>query len=55
MGAIHRHAALSTKEDRKSQIVLDFNKTKGGVDLDKRHADTDTQLNKQTIVVFFCA
>lgn len=36
MSTMHKDAVLSTREDRKPQMVLDYNKTKGGVDnLDK--------------------
>ncbi|XP_051982284.1 piggyBac transposable element-derived protein 4-like [Xyrauchen texanus] len=36
MSTMHKDAVLSTREDRKPQMVLDYNETKGGVDnLDK--------------------
>ena len=36
MSIMHKDAVLSTREDRKPQMVLDYNKTKGGVhNLDK--------------------
>ncbi|XP_038128076.1 piggyBac transposable element-derived protein 4-like [Cyprinodon tularosa] len=36
LSTMHKDAALSSREDKKPQMVLDYNKTKGGVDnLDK--------------------
>ena len=36
LSTMHRDASLSTREDRKPQMILDYNSTKGGVDnLDK--------------------
>lgn len=36
MSTMHRDAVLITREDKKPQMVLDYNETKGGVDnLDK--------------------
>ena len=36
MSTMHKDAVLSTREDKKPQMVLDYNATKGGVDnLDK--------------------
>ncbi|KAI7805227.1 putative piggyBac transposable element-derived protein 4-like [Triplophysa rosa] len=36
MSTLHKYATLSSSEDRKPQIILDYNATKGGVDnLDK--------------------
>lgn len=32
MRTMHKDAVLSTREDRKPQMVLDYNETKGGVD-----------------------
>lgn len=36
MSTLHKDAAVTTREDRKPQIILDYNSNKGGVDcLDK--------------------
>lgn len=36
MSTLHRDAAVSSREDKKPDIILDYNKNKGGVDnLDK--------------------
>ncbi len=36
MSTVHKEATISEREDRKPQMILDYNKTKSGVDtLDK--------------------
>ncbi|KAF3847689.1 hypothetical protein F7725_020717 [Dissostichus mawsoni] len=36
MSTLHKDAAVSTREDRKPQMILDYNSNKGGADcLDK--------------------
>ncbi|KAK1895766.1 PiggyBac transposable element-derived protein 4, partial [Dissostichus eleginoides] len=45
MSTMHKDAVLSTREDRKPQMVLDYNGTKGGVDnLDKTREEADLSL-----------
>ncbi|XP_056117511.1 piggyBac transposable element-derived protein 4-like isoform X1 [Rhinichthys klamathensis goyatoka] len=56
MSTLHRDAAISNKDHKKPEIILDYNKTKGGVDnLDKLVATYTCQrkINRWPMVVFF--
>ena len=56
MSTMHKDAVLSTREDRKPQKVLDYNKTKGGVDnLDKVTASYSCRrmTARWPLVIFF--
>nr|XP_054602931.1 piggyBac transposable element-derived protein 4-like [Nothobranchius furzeri] len=56
MSTIHTDASLSTREDKKPQMILDYNSTKGGVDnLDKVTATYSCQRKtaRWPLVIFY--
>ena len=56
MSTMHRDASLSTREDMKPQMILDYNSTKGGVDnLDKVTATYSCQRKtaRWPLVIFY--
>ncbi|KAK7120985.1 hypothetical protein R3I94_020837 [Phoxinus phoxinus] len=56
MSTLHRNAEISSKEHKKPEIILDYNKTKGGVDnLDKLVATYTCQRKtmRWPMVIFF--
>ncbi|XP_036006053.1 piggyBac transposable element-derived protein 4-like [Fundulus heteroclitus] len=56
MSTLHKNAEISTREDQKPRMILDYNATKGGVDnLDKvtRSYSTERMTARWPLVIFY--